>query len=122
MATIEELAATFRAGILTALGRTIDADKAEWTLRGLAMREADRSNYNIDTYTIPEDYLDLAGSWLLRYLDQAYLDWDQHRNEDPDGDSLPRWQDPDSTTPDADGDGVTDDADPAPLDPTIPQA
>lgn len=99
MATIEDLAATMRAGLLAAFGATVDADKAEWCMRGLAADEARRIGYDIDNYTVPEDFLGLARDRVIRFVDDAWLSWDRHLQEDDDQDGYPKSQDPDDTDP-----------------------
>lgn len=83
MATIEELAENLRTGLAAAFGegKTVDPDRAEHILKGLAMMEANQYGYNIDAYTIPEDIQGLAGDYILRITAQAWTEWDQHLSQ-----------------------------------------
>jgi hypothetical protein len=82
MATFEELAATVRAGLAEAFaGKTVDADRAEYVMCGLAKMEAANYGYDINNYTIPEDFQGLAGDYILRITEQAWTTWDQHLSQ-----------------------------------------
>ena len=105
MATIEDLAATMKTGLDAAYNTNmVDADRAGYTMRGLAKLQAQRFGADIDNYTDPADFLQMAGVEIRRALDNAWNAWDAHLRED------------------SDSDGVPDAVDPDPLDPTIPNA
>jgi len=72
MATIAELAATMRQGLLDGLTRTVDADQAEKALRGLFMLEAQRNSQDPYAYSIPEEMQAMAADYIVRVVDDAW--------------------------------------------------
>lgn len=72
------VARNLRLGLAVAFGegKTVDADRAEYVVRGLATQRVGVEN--IDAYTDPEDIRGLAADHLLAFVNAAWATWDNH--------------------------------------------